>query len=145
MDIMKFFIRVRAHIIKYIACLFALILLVFPQIVSAEGDQYLDGKIQQVNTETGVITVVIKNDGSVVEIENNEIGISGLDFQKGDRVVVTQSEDVAGKLFYYITDFKRSSTLVWLFVLFVLLTTIVGRRKGFASLCGMVFSFFILF
>ena len=145
MNIMKFFIRVRAHIIKYIACVFALTLFVFPQIASAEGDQYLDGKIQQVNTETGVITVVLQNDGAVVEIENNEIGISGLDFQKGDKVVVTQSEDLGGRPFYYITDFKRSSTLVWLFVLFVVLTTLVGRKKGFASLCGMVFSFFILF
>ncbi len=130
---------------KQILLVFTLLLLFFPILTSAQGDQYLDGEVKKINKENGAIEVILKNDGSLIEISNEEIGIGGLDFQEGDKVIVTASEDVNGEKFYYITDFKRSSFLFWLFAFFVLITFLVGRKKGLASLGGMIFSFLIIF
>lgn len=79
-------------------------------------------------------------------IENGNIpSINVLKYEKGDTVQVTISKDPEGNNVYYIGDYIRRSSLLWLFGLFVALTILIGRKRGFTSLIGMGISFLVIF
>jgi uncharacterized membrane protein len=66
-------------------------------------------------------------------------------YAAGDEVVVAVSLDAEGREVYNIADSVRRRPLVLLFLGFVALTVVVGRKRGVASLVGMALSFVIIF
>jgi len=66
-------------------------------------------------------------------------------YSEGERVMVSYSKDFKGNDSYYISDYIRRDSLLWLFLLFAALTIYVAKRRGLTSLLGMGISFFIIF
>jgi uncharacterized membrane protein len=61
----------------------------------------------------------------------------------GDRVVVGRAVDRGG-VDYYFSDFQRSSSLLWLGLVFAVAVIAVGRLRGLAALVGLGLSFVLL-
>lgn len=84
--------------------------------------------------------------GKDIIIENGKFDQSTVPkYAVGDRIVVTVGVDQQGKKFFTITDYVRREPLYIITALFVLLTIFIGRKRGIASLIGLVLSFFIIF
>jgi len=65
-------------------------------------------------------------------------------YKKGNKVLVSHSQDGDGNDYYYVTDFVRRENLYFLAVIFVLIILITGKWRGFRALLGLIFSFFII-
>ncbi len=79
-------------------------------------------------------------------VENGKVPIANsLKYNVGDKVIVTYSKDFEGKDMFFITDYVRRASLLWLFLIFIVLTVIVARWRGVASVIGMAFSFLVIF
>jgi len=66
-------------------------------------------------------------------------------YKEGDSVTVVRTRRASGEAAFYIRDFLRRKPLLWLFVIFIIVTVVVARFRGFTSLLGMAFSFLIIF
>ena len=66
-------------------------------------------------------------------------------YVEGDKIVITASKDFEGRDVYYITDYVRRTPLLLLLLIFIALTIFIGRKRGIASLFGMLLSFLIIF
>jgi len=66
-------------------------------------------------------------------------------YRKGDRVLVTRDFNLEGEEIFVITDFLRTTSLVFLFLLFVILVIVVGRVRGVSSLVSLLISFLVIF
>lgn len=81
-----------------------------------------------------------------ITVENGNIPMTNiLKFKTGDEVVVSMSENLEGNKIFYITDYVRRGSLLWLFIIFAALTVIIGRWRGLTSLIGMGISFVVIF
>ncbi len=81
-----------------------------------------------------------------IVIENGNLPVANLQrYQIGDKVIVSFTQDYAGKDIFFITDYVRRDALIWLFLIFVVITVIIARWRGALSLCGMGASFYIIF
>ncbi|MCK5211088.1 YibE/F family protein [Candidatus Parcubacteria bacterium] len=87
------------------------------------------------------------------EFDNKEIefnGISDLDvinsqkYKKGDKVMMAASYDASGEVNFYVIDYVRSKSLLFLGLAFFLTLIIVGRLKGLRSLIALAITFFII-
>jgi len=67
-----------------------------------------------------------------------------IDYKVGDNVIVTTSKGPDGKDTVYISDVDRIPMLLLLTCLLIVLTVIVARWQGIASILGMAVSFYIL-
>ena len=65
-------------------------------------------------------------------------------YKTGDKVIVIASLDHEGNVSYYITDFLRTKSLLWLFIVFAAILLIIGRGKGLRSLVSLFVTFFII-
>ncbi|MEI7619952.1 MAG: YibE/F family protein [Candidatus Falkowbacteria bacterium] len=100
--------------------------------------------VKQQNLELGIVTGSLKGQ----KYEYN--GISSLDvvssnaYKVNDKVVVNYSRGDDGKYVFYVTDYVRSSALLWLLILFVATILAIGGTKGFRSLLSLLFSFIVI-
>lgn len=79
-------------------------------------------------------------------VENGNIPLTNIPkFKIGDEVVVNFSKGIDGNNFFTISDYIRRSSLLWLFIIFIVLTIVVARVRGATSLLGLAVSFFIIF
>lgn len=67
------------------------------------------------------------------------------DFDRGDRIVVTEFELPDGEVSYTFADYQRSTPLLWLVALFVVAVVAMGRFQGLRALAGLVVSGVVLF
>lgn len=100
--------------------------------------------VKQQNLELGIISGALK--GQKYEY----LGISDLDvvssnvYKVNDKVLVNYSRGDDGQYVFYITDYVRSTALLWLFIFFVAVVLAIGGLKGFRSLLSLLFSFIII-
>lgn len=86
------------------------------------------------------------NKGQKITVENGNLPMTNIPkFRAGDDVIVSRSQDMSGNDLFYITDFIRRGSLMWLFIIFAVLTVIIGRWRGLTSLIGMGVSFAVIF
>lgn len=115
-----------------------------------------DGKVKEETLE-GVV-VAKKNDSLEVIITNGSLKgrnviiddseIISQDFsqyQKADRLVIIYSKDLEGEDLFFITDYVRRNELLFLFLVFVALSALIGGWKGIRSILGMGVSFLVIF
>jgi len=62
-----------------------------------------------------------------------------------DKVMVSMSKGMDGKINYYISDYIRRDALLVLFFIFIIVTVVIARWRGLMSLLGMAISFLIIF
>lgn len=83
--------------------------------------------------------------GKTIVVENGNTPVArSLTYNKAERIIITQSEGPNGSVFY-VSDYMRRDQLYWLFLLFVLITVVIGKWRGLASVIGMVVSFYVIF
>ncbi len=83
--------------------------------------------------------------GEKLVVENNIPVVNAQRYKTGDKVVISANQTADGKELLYITDYVRRAPLYWLFGIFAVLTVLIGRKRGIASLIGMGLSFFVIF
>ena len=81
-----------------------------------------------------------------IMIESGNIALANLQkYKTGDRITVSFSRDFEDKDSFYITDYVRRGSLLWLFAIFIILAVVIGKWRGLTSLLGMALSFLIIF
>lgn len=129
-----------------------LVTLIFPTNSFAQTDENNEeltftGEVIEVNNESIIVKI---NSGEMAD-ERVEIDISTMptavrdQYSAGDLVMLAQSPGIDGNTQFYITDFVRGNSLLFLFILFASLAIIVGGWWGLSSLVGMAFSFGVIF
>src|SRR3989344_3308395 len=108
--------------------------------VAAEG---ADKKVLYQKLE--VLVIGGKRKGEKLVVENNMPVVNAQRYKVGDKVVISANQTPAGKELLYINDYVRRVPLYFLFAIFAVLTVLIGRKRGLASLIGMGLSFFVIF
>lgn len=80
---------------------------------------------------------IIENDNSFVSQE--------VIYEVGDDLHLSYSKDQDGNDVFYVTDFDRSWGLSFLFICFVLLTLLIGLKRGALSIFSLIISFVVIF
>lgn len=65
-------------------------------------------------------------------------------YKKGDKVLVLASVDDKGEYHFYVTDYVRTTSLLILFGVFVVILFAVSGFKGFRALVSLAFSFLVI-
>ena len=101
-------------------------------------------KAVQQNLQIGILTGPLKGQ---TEIYN---GISGIDvvssnvYKVNDKVLVSYNRDETGAYVFYVTDYVRTNSILWLTIFFILVVLVIGGKKGFMALLSLVISFFVI-
>lgn len=104
----------------------------------------VNGKKQLYQKLELTITSDKEKDKKII-IENGKTATAALQkYDVGDKVAISASKDFKGKELYTINDYVRRAPLAWLFLLFIVLTLVIGRKRGLASLAGMAISFLMI-
>jgi len=81
-----------------------------------------------------------------IVIESGNIAVANnLKYKVNDKVIVTFSKNFEGDDYFYITDYIRRDSLVWLFIIFVMVAVVIAKWRGILSLVGMGISFLVIF
>ncbi len=139
--------------------------LAFPVITkAADNDTFSEFKIpaqvlqvidQQQSTDQGesnlTQTLDLKiesgiDQNKVVQAKNNNSYVAGQrQYRPGDKVFLVSEQNAENKTIFYVYDYNRLSPLLWLFLLFIAVTVMIGRIRGVTSFIGMACSFLIIF
>ena len=81
-----------------------------------------------------------------IVVENGNLPVANnLKYKINDKVIVTFSKDFEGNDSFYITDYIRRDSLVWLFLIFIVLAAVIAKWRGVTSIIGMGISFLVIF
>ncbi len=81
-----------------------------------------------------------------INIEVGDIAtVNQQKYQPNEDVMITYTKGMENEDVFYITDYVRHKSLAFLFIIFVVLTVIVGKWRGLSSLLGMGLSFLVIF
>lgn len=84
--------------------------------------------------------------GEKVEVENGSTAsLQQIVYEAGDTVYLSYTRDQDDKAVFFITDFDRTNGLAILFLGFVLLTLLIGFKRGAFSIISLLISFVIIF
>lgn len=144
-------------ILVFILCLFPL-----SSLAQAEGtlDLQFQARVQKILKER----MIQREDGTDVIQQNLELlvldgpdkgqvfqyeGINDFDiveqnnYQVGDKVIA-QKNVVDDSVQYYILDYVRTSSLLWLLIIFVVLVLFLARFKGLKALLSLLVTFVVI-
>lgn len=140
--------------------LFFLFILAPKGIFAQSNPEYIEAKVVGIAEESIIIESdgfkhpyqklrFIGESGSLKEktfiLENGQYNQSTIvKYKVGDRLVLTNTKGDSGNQLL-ITDYVRTSPLLLLAVIFVLVTVIIGGRRGGLSLIGMLLTFVAIF
>ena len=84
--------------------------------------------------------------GQEVEVEHGLVGLTNQRrmFRAGDRVLVEHSRTPDGEELFFVTDYVRTGPLLWLTLLFVVVTLLLSGWQGVRSLSGMGISLLVI-
>ncbi|MDQ3239754.1 MAG: YibE/F family protein [bacterium] len=81
-----------------------------------------------------------------VNIQNGQTqDLSSRQFKVGDQVIISPDYETSKTNKYIITDSIRRTPLYILFVIFIGITILIGRKSGISSIAGMLLSFATIF
>jgi len=126
------------------------------------SEESLEGKIVQILDEKKVViddkgatqlyqklkilvTKGSKTDSEITVENGNVPSANNPKYKVGDKVIIYSSKDLDGNDTFYIADFIRRGPLLWLFLIFVVLSVVIARWRGALSLLGMGISFLVIF
>jgi len=131
-----------------------------PESTGINGPEYLEGKIIEI-LEEGEINFqgqsqkyqklkILVTKGSFKDkeiiVENGSFPTAQVIlYHKGDKVMISYDKGFDGTDVFYVTDYIRINGVVILFILFIIISLLIGSKKGLFSLISMVVSFVILF
>lgn len=101
-------------------------------------------KIKQQNLEVGVLEGELKGQRIIYNGISNLDVVAGNVYQVGDKVLLSRSQDAEGNAIFYVTDFVRNNSLLWLLILFIISVLIVGGKMGIRALISLGISFLLI-
>lgn len=107
--------------------------------VDFEGQKQTYQKLELTVTEGSLVNRNIVLENGNIPTVNSQI------YKVGDKVMVSYTKDFEGNDLFYITDYIRRDALIFLFIVFALLSIVIGGLWGASSLIGMAYSFLIIF
>ncbi len=102
------------------------------------------GSINQQNLKLRGLEGSFKDQEITFEGINNFQVLSSQVYKKGDKVIVSYSQDVDGNSIFFVLDYDRSSPIIWLTIIFILSVIAIGRWKGLRSLLALAASFIVI-
>lgn len=100
-----------------------------------------DSSGQQLGTQIVNVEILSgKYEGKIVETTNIDSYLYGADCKVGTNVIVQVSE-YNDKLSASVYNYDRTDTLYLIIGIFLLLLVMIGKRKGFTSALGLIFTF----
>jgi len=125
-------------------------------------EERLEGKVTQIVEESQIIPAgakelqlyqkleILITKGSLkdkkITIENGKLPMSNLQkYKSGDELVISYGKDFEGNDTFYISDYIRRGSLLWLFIIFIICTVVIAKWRGLLSLLGMGISFFVIY
>jgi len=144
--------------ILFVFLIFSLFLF-WPGFVQAQ-EEILEGKItnileQDLSLKDGQETIYQKLEilvskgsfkGQKIEVESGDISVvSQPIFKAGDGVLISYSQDFEDNDVFFVVDFTRRWPLFWLFVIFLVLTFFIGKKRGLMAILGLLISFLVIF
>ncbi len=114
------------------------------EILEEELVEYIDGE----QMYQRLLITITNGDfkGEKVEVENGSTSsLQEIIYEVGDTVYLSYTRDQNGKALFFITDFDRTNGLAVLFLSFVLLTLVIGFKRGALSILSLIISFAIIF
>lgn len=116
------------------------------EVIEEKEIEFPKQEVKQKYQKLKVLITKGEKEGEEVEIEVGTIPqTQNITYSRGNKVLINSYEDMDGNEVFYITDIIRTDMLLILFIIFILLATIVGKKKGFFSLLAMAISFVIIF
>lgn len=133
--------------------LFSFLLSGFPFLVQAQESQEVQAEVTQVqSTEVSdgrdrYELTATDAQGNVYQIDTADSHTEGvgLEINQGDQIYLQILEYVDGTVAYFFVDVIRLSGLITILGIFVLVTILVGGRRGAMALIGLAVTLFILF
>jgi uncharacterized membrane protein len=146
--------RVSVTLLQFVFCLFILLFfknefLVFSQTNQAQQKQtYYEATIKNISVKSDkahlqITSGDLKGKDITVPLSIDERAKSQ-NYSVNDKVIVLGSYNPGQPPVLYIVDFDRTTPLLILVGLFLLVTLLIGRKHGVFSIISMVFSFFII-
>ena len=127
------------------------LIILFIPIFYSYGHGMFEGVITEVIEETVSEDVIFQKlevsltNGEEVKVENDSQNTGrSTEFKKGNKILL-QKLQVGDSERYIITDYYRFDFLIFLFIIFIILSVLIGKKHGFYSLIGMAFSFLVIF
>lgn len=115
-------------------------------ILAEDEVKFTGSETPQLNQKLELLVTRGSIEGRKIIIETGTVPlVNGLKYEVGDRVLVAYGQDLEGGENFYITDYIRRGPLAWLFILFVVLSAVIAKKRGLLSLLGMVISFLVIF
>lgn len=138
----------KTNIKTFLFACFAFLVCV-PQVAFAQSsDSTFRARIIEIQEEgdTYQTLLVHDSDSNEITVQNGNIytGVTKK-FSVGERIVVTEFENLQGEREYVVSDYDRSRGLLYLFIFFVGIVALIGGAWGAMSVVGMAFSFFVIF
>lgn len=140
--------------------LFCAIIILFPTVTFAQEKQvkteYLKGKIIEIVEEKELrfeeqsqkyqkLKVKIIDKSETIEVENGALpSTQVIEYRVGDIIEISVDKDYEGNNIYYILGYVRTTPLLILVIIFLILAVLVGKKKSFLSIIAMIISFFII-
>lgn len=118
------------------------------KVVKVLEEKNVEVEGQQPNLYQKLEVLVIEGSlkDKTINIEVGDIAVVNQQkYQPNEEVVITYTKGLNNEDVFYITDYVRHKSLVWLFFIFVILTVIIGKWRGISSLFGMGLSFLVIF
>jgi uncharacterized membrane protein len=84
--------------------------------------------------------------GTVMTVENHlsDHPVYDIPVEPGDRVLVIQEDYAPGETEFYIIDYVRDTTILWIVLVFLAMLLIIGRWKGFKTILTLAITFFMI-
>jgi uncharacterized membrane protein len=109
------------------------------EVLTLDGQQALHQEV-----EIFVTNGLLQGRTIIVDV-GGQPSVAQLRYKVGDKVLVSRGPGAEGQEVFVITDFVRRDALLWLLVIFAIVTGLVARWQGMYSLLGLGLSFFVIF
>lgn len=137
--------KLKSKVVTPILLLVLLVTQVSAQEALPPQEELFEGRVENIleENETYQKLEILVTKGSLKD-QKMTVEVGG-EFQKVGQIKYKVGDEVVVSSLGYISDFVRRRPLTYLFALFILLTLLVGKVWGAASLLGMGFSFLVIF
>lgn len=110
------------------------------RVVEIISENRTENGLQQGTQVINVKLLSGNHEGEIVEATNIDSYLYGADCKVGTKVVVQLSE-YNGTLSASVYNYDRTNTLYAMVAIFLILLVLIGKRKGFTSALGLIFTF----
>ncbi len=99
-----------------------------------------------VSEDSSVFTAV-DSEGNEYVVDSKDAYVEGVrhNLKKGQEVLLQEVSLPDGSTDFFLSDVVRTNSLLWAVLLFAIVVIVVGKKRGFSSLVGLIITLAVLF